>query len=287
VLRHFDHVTVVVRDLDAAKRFFALLGFREARAVVIAGPPFDAYMGVADIEADHVTLVHETASPRLEVQLLRYRRPEPWSGGDPSRLDALGYNHVCFAVDDVAAEVARLAQAGVAPKTSVLDFHDRKLVFLSGPEGITIELAEWQEGGSVARARIAVLRAAYAAFNRRDLDAALAMLADDVAWPDLIQGRVLHGVAPVRAYWAYQFATIDSRVEPLAFEPHEDRVLVVVDQRVRRPRPDGAYDEERARVGHLYAFRGDRVVEMRVHADLDAARAALTAKTREPGAAGS
>jgi catechol 2,3-dioxygenase-like lactoylglutathione lyase family enzyme len=150
VLRHFDHVTVVVRDLDAAKRFFALLGFREARAVVIAGPPFDAYMGVADIAADHVTLVHESATPRLEVQLLRYRRPEPWTGGDPSRLDALGYNHVCFAVDDVAAEVARLAAAGIAPKTGVLDFHDRKLVFLSGPEGITVELAEWQQDAGSA-----------------------------------------------------------------------------------------------------------------------------------------
>ena len=142
-LRRFDHVTVAVRDLDGARRFFALLGFREERAVVIAGAPFDRYMGVPGIEADHVTLVHESASPRLEVQLLRYRRPAPYTGGDPSRLDALGYNHVCFAVDDVEAEVARLAAAGVTPKSGVLDFHDRKLVFLSGPEGITVELAEW------------------------------------------------------------------------------------------------------------------------------------------------
>lgn len=142
-LRRFDHVTVAVRDLDGARRFFALLGFGEERAVVIAGAPFDHYMGVPGIEADHVTLVHESASPRLEVQLLRYRHPEPYTAGDPSRLDAPGYNHVCFAVDDVTAEVERLAAAGVSPKSGVLDFHDRKLVFLSGPEGITVELAEW------------------------------------------------------------------------------------------------------------------------------------------------
>lgn len=152
-LRHFDHVTVAVRDLDGARRFFALLGFREERAVVIAGAPFDGYMGVPGIEADHVTLVHETASPRLEIQLLRYRRPEPYAGNDPTRLDALGYNHVCFAVDDVDAELARLAAAGLAPKSGVLDFHDRKLVFLTGPEGITVELAQWsrEDGGSAPR----------------------------------------------------------------------------------------------------------------------------------------
>jgi deazaflavin-dependent oxidoreductase (nitroreductase family) len=37
MVQHFDHVTVVVRDLDAAKRFFALLGFDEETAVVIRG----------------------------------------------------------------------------------------------------------------------------------------------------------------------------------------------------------------------------------------------------------
>ena len=147
-LRHFDHVTVAVRDLDGARRFFALLGFREERAVVIAGAPFDGYMGVPGIEADHVTLVHETAAPRLEIQLLRYRRPEAYAGNDPTRLDALGYNHVCFAVDDVDAELARLAAHGITPQSGVLDFHDRKLVFLTGPEGITVELAEWHPGGT-------------------------------------------------------------------------------------------------------------------------------------------
>ena len=147
-LRHFDHVTVAVRDLDGARRFFALLGFRVERAVVIAGAPFDGYMGVPGIEADHVTLVHETAAPRLELQLLRYRRPEAYPGNDPTRLDALGYNHVCFAVDDVDAELARLAAHGITPQSGVLDFHDRKLVFLTGPEGITVELAEWHPGGT-------------------------------------------------------------------------------------------------------------------------------------------
>jgi len=72
VVKRFDHVTIVVRDLDGAKAFFGLLGFVEDTAVVISGPIFSAYMGVDGIEADHVTLALAGAEPRLEVQLLRY-----------------------------------------------------------------------------------------------------------------------------------------------------------------------------------------------------------------------
>jgi catechol 2,3-dioxygenase-like lactoylglutathione lyase family enzyme len=77
MLRHFDHLTIVVRDLERAKEFFAVLGFKEAMSVVIAGEPFASYMGVPDIKADHVTLVLEDVSPRTEIQLLRYQHRIP------------------------------------------------------------------------------------------------------------------------------------------------------------------------------------------------------------------
>ena len=77
MVKRFDHVTIAVRDLDRAKAFFGLLGFVEDKAVVISGPIFSAYMGVDGIEADHVTLVLAGAEPRLEVQILRYRHPDP------------------------------------------------------------------------------------------------------------------------------------------------------------------------------------------------------------------
>ena len=37
MVRSFDHITIVVRDVAAAKRFFALLGFKEIKSVVISG----------------------------------------------------------------------------------------------------------------------------------------------------------------------------------------------------------------------------------------------------------
>ncbi len=143
MIKRFDHVTIVVRDVEQAKKFFGLLGFEEEISVVISGDRFSSYMGVEGIEAEHVTLALAGASPRMEVQLLKYRHPEPIPDPDIAKLNKLGFNHVCFAVDDVEAEVRKLTANGVETRNEIMDFHNRKLVFISGPEGITVELSEW------------------------------------------------------------------------------------------------------------------------------------------------
>ena len=143
MIKGFDHVTVVARDLEKARQFFTLLGFREEKAVVISGKIMDDYMGVSGLVADHVTLALPHATPRTEVQLLHYRNPDPIPDPSIAKLNKLGFNHICFAVDDLTAEVAKLKAAGVRLRNAVMEFHDRKLVFVWGPEDITIELAQW------------------------------------------------------------------------------------------------------------------------------------------------
>ncbi|MBV8239343.1 MAG: VOC family protein [Hyphomicrobiales bacterium] len=143
MVKHFDHCTIVVRDVDRAKMFFALLGFKEAMSVVIAGEPFASYMGVPGIEADHVTLVLENASPRTEIQLLRYRQPEPLLDPHIRDLYTVGMNYICFAVENIEAEVAKLRAHGFKTRNEIMDFHSRKLVFIDGPEGVTVELSQW------------------------------------------------------------------------------------------------------------------------------------------------
>ncbi len=142
MVKCFDHVTVVVRDAEAAKRFFGLLGFKEDKYTVISGEVFSNYMGVPDITAEHVTLVLAGAEPRCEVQLLVYQSPAPVANPLIEDLHAIGFNHICFAVENLESELMRLRAAGFETRTEVLDFHERKLVFLRGPEGITVELAE-------------------------------------------------------------------------------------------------------------------------------------------------
>lgn len=143
MVKNFDHLTIVVRDTGSAKRFFGLLGFEETVSTVIEGKVFADYMGVPGIKAEHITLALQSVTPRTEIQLLRYLHPDPLPDAHIRELNKLGVNHICFAVDDVEAEVAKLRANGFETRNDILDFHSRKLVFLDGPEGVTVELAQW------------------------------------------------------------------------------------------------------------------------------------------------
>jgi hypothetical protein len=76
-----------------------------------------------------------------------------------------------------------------------------------------------------------LIRRCYAAFNARDIDAALAGVHPDVDWPNAIEGGRLHGHHEVRAYWKRQFETIAPRVEPQAIcDDEQGRIVVDVHQ---------------------------------------------------------
>jgi catechol 2,3-dioxygenase-like lactoylglutathione lyase family enzyme len=131
-----------VHDIEKTKAFFALLGFQEDFSAVISGDKFSAYMGVNGIEAEHVTLVLANSSTRQEIQLLKYHKPIPADDPNIARLDKVGYNHLCLAVDNIEREVKRLKGKGVRFLNEIMEFRGRKLTFFSGPEGITLELSE-------------------------------------------------------------------------------------------------------------------------------------------------
>lgn len=79
-----------------------------------------------------------------------------------------------------------------------------------------------------------LLSAAYAAFNARDLDGALATMQPDVVWPNGMEGGVVHGHEGVRAYWTRQWGMIDPHVDPVGFQDESDgRIAVSVHQVVR------------------------------------------------------
>jgi catechol 2,3-dioxygenase-like lactoylglutathione lyase family enzyme len=143
MIKHFDHVAIVVTDVEKSKAFFRLLGFEEDKTAVISGEQMSRYMGVPGIEAEHHTLVLRNSTPRCEVQLLKYRHPDPIANPNAATLTQIGFNHLCFAVGDLDSELSRLKANGVRLRNEVMDFHGRRIVFLSGPEGIVVELAEW------------------------------------------------------------------------------------------------------------------------------------------------
>src|SRR5215467_1067307 len=139
MILRFDHMIIVVKDVAEAKRFFGLLGFKEDVSVVISGETFARYMGVPGIEAEHVTLVAEKVEPRTEIQLLRYLKPDARPDPEIRNLSKVGFNHVCFAVDDLEGMLAKMTASGFSARNEVMEFHRGKLVFLVGPEGVTEE----------------------------------------------------------------------------------------------------------------------------------------------------
>ncbi len=142
--RGYDHLTLVVTDLEEAERFLAILGFEEELAVVASGDTIANYMGIVDWESDHVTLVLQGVDFRQEIQLLRFHNPAPALDEQSGFLARTGFNHVCFRTDDLDETLGQFAAIGVKPRNDIMEFHDRRLVFLPGPSGVVIELAEWK-----------------------------------------------------------------------------------------------------------------------------------------------
>ena len=107
----------------------------------------------------------------------------------------------------------------------------------------------------------ATIRAAYDAFNRRDLDAAVELMHPDVDWPNAWEGGRLRGHDAVRAYWRRQFAAIDGHVEPTHIEIDGDTVTVTVHQTVRDLDGNVEFD---GTVTHTYTVRDGAIVRMDV-----------------------
>jgi catechol 2,3-dioxygenase-like lactoylglutathione lyase family enzyme len=144
VLRNPDHVTIAVTDTARAIEFFALLGFREERVATIDGGLPAQYMGMPQMKAQHITLALEGCEPRFEIQLLEFDPKPPADPGEhPTNRRRRGYNHLAFRVDDIKAVSEHLTAQGVTMLSDEMDYLSRRLRFVEGPEGITLELVEW------------------------------------------------------------------------------------------------------------------------------------------------
>jgi hypothetical protein len=107
-----------------------------------------------------------------------------------------------------------------------------------------------------------LLERAYAAFNARDIDAALSAMHPDVDWANGMEGGSVLGHAAVREYWTRQWQMIDPHVEPVGFS-YDDagRMVVDVHQVVRDL---GAKVISDRMVQHVYTIDGGLVRRMEI-----------------------
>jgi len=108
---------------------------------------------------------------------------------------------------------------------------------------------------------------AYSAFNQRDIDAALALMTDDVSWPKASEGGKVIGKQEIRAYWTRQWSEFDPHVEPLAMtEEDGGRIRVKVHQLVNSLEGDVLSD---SKVVHLFTLRNGLIAAMDLDNDAD------------------
>jgi ketosteroid isomerase-like protein len=122
---------------------------------------------------------------------------------------------------------------------------------------------EGMAGGARAPEAEETLRAAYRAFNARDIEAAVALMHPEVDWPNAWEGGRIVGRDAVRDYWTRQFAAISSRVEPQGFAREPDGSVTVEVHQVVHDAHSGELLSD-SRVRHRYRLRGGLVVRMDV-----------------------
>ena len=101
---------------------------------------------------------------------------------------------------------------------------------------------------------------AYAAFNQRNVDAALALMTENVSWPKASEGGRVVGKEEIRSYWTRQWQEFDPYVDPIEVIDREDgKTDVRVHQLVKSLGGDVLSDSE---VGHIYTITNGLIERM-------------------------
>lgn len=106
----------------------------------------------------------------------------------------------------------------------------------------------------------ALISQAYSAFNKRDVDGTLALMAENVSWPKASEGGRVVGKQDIRAYWARQWADFDPYVEVLELIDRENgKVEVKVHQLIKNLKGEVLSDTE---LWHIYTIQNSLIERM-------------------------
>jgi ketosteroid isomerase-like protein len=101
------------------------------------------------------------------------------------------------------------------------------------------------------------LRNLYDAFNRREIEAVIALMQPDVKWANGMEGGFVYGRDAVREYWTRQFTMINPQLEPLEFiTENSGRRLVKVHQIVHDLQGRLLLDKT---VEHIFTIENGRI----------------------------
>ena len=140
-IHRIDHVGIVVNDLAAAKAFFLDFGLEMLGEGIVEGEWVERIIGLQDVKVEFVML--RTPDGEANIELVKFHKPLDEKGVQPSMANLLGIRHICFAVEDIEALVAKLKKKGAELFGEIVNYENAyKLCYVRGPEGIILELAE-------------------------------------------------------------------------------------------------------------------------------------------------
>ena len=139
----FNHVGVIVDDLDLVADFFELIGLERGEKTAVSGEWADRVNGLTGTQVEMVWMSLPGGGTALELS--SFRAPE--RGIQPNEYalqsNAHGYRHLCFGVDDVDAVITRAAEAGYGLERELVNYEGIfRLAYLRGPEGLIVEVSE-------------------------------------------------------------------------------------------------------------------------------------------------
>lgn len=111
---------------------------------------------------------------------------------------------------------------------------------------------------------VEILKRIYDRFNARDIDGVLAVLAEDVAWANGMDGGHVHGREAVRQYWTRQWTMVSPHVEPVSFHrAADDAIVAEVRQSVHdlegNPLQGQTHGLKDKTVGHVFRLQDGKV----------------------------
>ena len=119
-----------------------------------------------------------------------------------------------------------------------------------------------------AEQMILALRAAYAAFNRGDIDSAVEPLDAQIEWTEPAEfpgGGTYHGREGAKQYLEQSRAAWAEAIsEPEQFIPVGNRIVVFVHAQVR---PKNSNQWQEVRLADVYTIRNGKAIQMRAFAD--------------------
>ncbi|MFF2879011.1 VOC family protein [Gottfriedia sp. NPDC057991] len=140
-INRIDHVSINVNDLSEAKAFFLDLGLEVHAEWELDGKQLDKIVGLKDVKTACVGL--GMPDGKTWIELVKFYTPSDETDIQKPFANTLGIRHICFAVEDIDAIVARLKEKGNEIFSEIQQYEESyRLCYVRGPEGIILELAE-------------------------------------------------------------------------------------------------------------------------------------------------